>query len=532
MRKIKAIIIFLINIGILTIFPMFTTAAQDLSKVTNELQSGISIDCARRYYTVEEIKHYIDILSANNNSFLQLHLSDNENVGIECETLGQIVEYARLNSDGSYTNIQTQKKFLSNEQIREILQYAKEKGVEIIPEIDMPGHMSGFFELAKNQNGSEYLQEIAVNQNEVPGELNITTDLGKALAKNLLAEYTKLFAGCTYFHMGCDEYWTNWGDRMITFINSQAEYLKNQGYIVRIWNDLLKQDTMKKIDKNIQVVYWSYDGATNDEQIREERIKERASVPQLQEEGFQIILTNAYYLYFVPAPWNTDQYSLDYTVKDIKEQWSLEKWDGNHEGGLNSYQNIIGAMIGVWGENSEGVSENTIRTQTENMYNAMVSKVITVKVENTEQSTNELTTEVCTEKRTFETITETEASTEQRIIEQSTTMTTQQQTTNSVVEKVVEKRPAKVTWMKKKLKGNSVTLIWKNQKNIDGYLVYQYNSKSKKYKLYKKCRKNKITIRKLRYGKIYKFKIRAYRKKDTKIYYGKYSNVVKIKVKK
>ena len=112
MRKIKAIIIFLINIGILTIFPMFTTAAQDLSKVTNELQSGISIDCARRYYTVEEIKHYIDILSANNNSFLQLHLSDNENVGIECETLGQIVEYARLNSDGSYTNIQTQKKFL------------------------------------------------------------------------------------------------------------------------------------------------------------------------------------------------------------------------------------------------------------------------------------------------------------------------------------------------------------------------------------------------------------------------------------
>ncbi|MGN0393840.1 MAG: family 20 glycosylhydrolase, partial [Coprococcus sp.] len=316
---------------------------------TGNMQSGILLDCARRYYSVAEIKKYIDILSENENSFLQLHLSDNENVGVECETLGQTVDKAEVRENGSCYNSYTEKLFLSEKQIREILDYANSKNVDIIPEIDMPGHMSGFFRLA--EYGDTYsIAQIAVNQQEVPGELNITTGEGKKLAAELLSEYATLFKGCTYFHMGCDEYWTNWGTAMTDFINKQAEYLRENGYTVRIWNDLIQHDNIDNINKNIQIVYWSYDGATDNEQTRAERIEKRASVPELQEKGFKVIVTNNYYLYFVPSDRSCTEEALAYTVKDIEKNWTLEKWDANYEGGLKSYDNILGGMIAVWGE--------------------------------------------------------------------------------------------------------------------------------------------------------------------------------------
>ena len=75
------------------LFVVFTSSQNGYVHAVNDaMQSGIMLDCARRYYSVEEIKKYIDILAEESNSFLQLHLSDNENVGVECRTLGQCAD--------------------------------------------------------------------------------------------------------------------------------------------------------------------------------------------------------------------------------------------------------------------------------------------------------------------------------------------------------------------------------------------------------------------------------------------------------
>ena len=499
----------------------FVYAAEVTTNPQTDMQTGIMLDCARHYYSVDEIKMYIDTLSERKNVFLHLHFTDDENVGIECETLGQVVEYATQYQDGSYINPDTNKKFLSYEQIQEILIYADNRQVAIVPEIDMPGHMSGFFDLAKIMYGTSYVETIAVNQDEVPGELNISTEEGKMLAEALLTEYAKLFQGCTYFHMGCDEYWTRWGTQMTDFINSQARYLKKYGYIVRMWNDLIKKDNMEQIDHDIEVVYWSYDGATSDTTVRWERIRERASVPDLQEEGFKILITNAYYLYFVPSLRTCETEPHEYRVADIYKNWNLEKWDGNYEGGLASYYNILGAMIGVWGEEADKVSDETIRIQAVDMYHAMVQKV-----ENCSDK-EDVGTQGTMEENSG-TTSEVDRADEKESTEKATEVAEGQDKTS---EPVYEK-PSKITGVKKKnVRKRSVKLTWKKQKNVTGYIVYRYNQKSKKYKIYKKTKKNTVNLSGLKRGKLYKFKIRAYRQYESCTIYGLYSKVVKIKKK-
>ena len=91
-------------------------------------------------------------------------------------------------------------------------------------------------------------------------------------------------------------------------------------------------------------------------------------------------------------------------------------------------------------------------------------------------------------------------------------------------------KPAKVSSVKKKsLSSGKVRLTWKKQNGVTGYKIYQYNTKSKKYKLCKTVKTNKVTISKLKKGQTYKFKIRAYKKTSGATILGNYSNIIKVK---
>ena len=89
--------------------------------------------------------------------------------------------------------------------------------------------------------------------------------------------------------------------------------------------------------------------------------------------------------------------------------------------------------------------------------------------------------------------------------------------------------PNKVTSLKKgKVKGK-IKLSWKKQSGVTGYKVYQYNSKSKKYKLYKTTTKNSIILTQLKKGVTAKYKVKAYKKSNYGVVCGQASKVVKVK---
>ena len=93
-------------------------------------------------------------------------------------------------------------------------------------------------------------------------------------------------------------------------------------------------------------------------------------------------------------------------------------------------------------------------------------------------------------------------------------------------------KPAKVTKLKKAKAGSSaISLKWKKQAGVSGYKVYVYNAKTKKYKLYKSTKSNKITIKKLKGKTTYKFKVMAYKKTASGVIKGATSKALSVKTK-
>ncbi len=346
--------------------------------IGSKMSAGITLDCARRYYSVDLIKKYIRFLSNYNsennvNNFLQLHLSDNSNVGIVCDFLGQNEDSAILQKDGSYKNPATDKFYLEKEDINTILNYANAENVEIIPEIDMPAHMRGFYNLARNYYGDKYADDIFIDDDGEFDEIRIDS-AGIDFAKKIYKEYADLFASCNSFHIGCDEYYRAGAAKEMHYINSISSYLKNKGFTVRIWNDLLLKKNYKKLNKDIKITYWSYDGDVEEKAYKKENRRIRASANQLIKAGYNIFIYNSYYLYYIPSKKNNNSDDNDYMVRDLKKHWSLKKWDYDTGKNLKNTKHVKGSSISVWGEDSTGVSDDDIYNETTVLYDAMCSK--------------------------------------------------------------------------------------------------------------------------------------------------------------
>ena len=94
---------------------------------------GLMIDCGRHFISVEVIKHTLDGMAAVKLNVFHWHLSEDQGFRIESKAFPKLTE---LGSDGL---------FYTQEQAREIVAYARDRGIRVVPEFDMPGHTSAWF---------------------------------------------------------------------------------------------------------------------------------------------------------------------------------------------------------------------------------------------------------------------------------------------------------------------------------------------------------------------------------------------------
>ena len=111
---------------------------------------GLMLDVSRHFFTKEEVMQYIDQLSEYKMNVFHWHLTDDQGWRIEIESLPRLTEIGawRATRVGQWWTRTPRQEgepadyggYYSHEDIREIVQYAKERFVEIVPEIDVPGH--------------------------------------------------------------------------------------------------------------------------------------------------------------------------------------------------------------------------------------------------------------------------------------------------------------------------------------------------------------------------------------------------------
>jgi hexosaminidase len=94
---------------------------------------GLMIDCGRHFISVEVLKHTLDGMAAVKLNVFHWHLSEDQGFRIESKAFPKLTE---MGSDGL---------FYTQEQAREIVAYARDRGIRVVPEFDMPGHTSAWF---------------------------------------------------------------------------------------------------------------------------------------------------------------------------------------------------------------------------------------------------------------------------------------------------------------------------------------------------------------------------------------------------
>lgn len=345
------------------------------AKRADEQQNGLMLDTARRFYTADEIKKFIDMLAASGGRFLHLHFSDHENYALESSLLGQTSAQAKRSRTGVYTNPKTGKPFLSRSQISEIVRYAESKNIELVPEVGSPNHMNGIFRLLEHKHGKDYVQRLKSKQAD--DEININNPESVALVKALIDEAAAMFPNSKHFHIGGDEfgYSAESNREFIDYANGLAAHLAAKGLKTRMWNDGLINSTLERLDRRIEITYWSYDGNPQSAESARRRRAMRASLPDLTANGFSVLNYNSYYLYLVPNGKRNFARDADFAAKDIEKNWHLGVWDNqNHSNAAADTGKIIGAALAVWGENTGKMSGETIRANTAAPLAAMMRK--------------------------------------------------------------------------------------------------------------------------------------------------------------
>lgn len=175
---------------------------------------GMHLDVARHFFSVDFIKKYIDILALHNINYFHWHLTDDQGWRIEIkkhpeltgkgafrkETLiGHLLRDIPHRFDGQpYGGYYTQ------DEIKDIVQYAAERYITIIPEIDIPGHTLAVLKAYPQLSCTGKNHEVATQWGVFPDVLCAGNDSVYVFLEDVFSELTELFPS-KYIHIGGDE---------------------------------------------------------------------------------------------------------------------------------------------------------------------------------------------------------------------------------------------------------------------------------------------------------------------------------------
>lgn len=347
MKKIKRALSLVLVFCMLCTMTVTGFAADTTSGGQTDFMKVVHLDAGRKYFSVDSIKKIIDNASADGYNYLELgvgndglrFLLDDMSVTANGKTYSsEAVSEAIHAGNEAYYNFNTDE--LTQSEMDEIISYAKNKGISIIPLINSPGHMDAILSAANSLTGTTCSYNGSVRT------IDVTNKTAVAFTQALIQKYVSYFKdkGCKYFNMGADEYANdkyNSGSMgfgqlqsegkyssFVTYVNNMAAMIKSAGMTPMAFNDGIyyNNDTSGgKFDTDIVISYWSsgWPGYTP------------ASASYLAGEGFKLINTHGDY-YWV--------------LGNSKAQCSAEKARTFNykafQGG--TIDNPVGAMFCIW----------------------------------------------------------------------------------------------------------------------------------------------------------------------------------------
>ena len=243
---------------------------------------GLMIDSARHFTPLDVIKRNLDGMEAVKMNVFHWHLSENQGFRIESKKFPKLHE---LGSDGLY---------YTQDEVRDLIAYARDRGIRVVPEFDMPGHSTAWFvghpELASGKGPYEIERRWGI----FDPAMDPTNEKVYKFLDELIGEMAKIFPD-HFFHIGGDEVnGKEWDANPKIQAFKKEHDLKN--------NDALQAYFSGRVQKLVvkhgkTVVGWDevlVPGVPKDIVIQSWR--GQASLAQAAKQGYRGILSNGYYL--------------------------------------------------------------------------------------------------------------------------------------------------------------------------------------------------------------------------------------------
>ncbi|MEW6887067.1 family 20 glycosylhydrolase [Trueperella pyogenes] len=260
--------------------------------------------------------------------------------------------------------------YYSRDDVKKFVKKAEAYGIDVIPEINSPGHMNIWLEnlpdfQLKNQSGKGNADR-----------LDITNPEAVKFYKTLIDEYDGVFS-TKYWHMGADEYmiassYSNYpqlaqyaqkvtknnsatgADAFTYFINDINSYVKTKGKTLRIWNDGIVSTRAVTLDKDIVVEHWLGSGRSPNE---------------LANDGYKLVNANLdlYFARLSPYPIQKNGPAFLYD----NPNFGVDVFQGRstyYPIKVDKKENILGAKLSIWPDNGVKQTENEVEAD---VYEAM-----------------------------------------------------------------------------------------------------------------------------------------------------------------
>ena len=285
MKRLKKVLSLVLSVCMILGMTMTVSAEgpeQQAAGAGNDYRRIVHLDVGRKYFSVDQIKGIIDTMAESNYNALELAVGNDGlrfllndmsvTVGETTYSSEQVTEGIKQ-GNSAYSHAGE----LSQTEMNTIIQYANEKGIEIIPLLNTPGHMDAIVD------AMEYvgIEDAAYGDNyqNSARTLNIMNEAAVGFTQQLVKKYVAYFRnqGCSVFNMGCDEFANDiyasrngmgFGalqdngqyDVYIDYVNSLARIVKEGGMTPMAFNDgfyyngVTNQGTF---DSGIMIAYWT-----------------------------------------------------------------------------------------------------------------------------------------------------------------------------------------------------------------------------------------------------------------------------------
>ncbi len=190
------------------------------------------LDVSRHFFKVKDVKAYIDLLAAFKLNVFHLHLSDDQGWRIE------IKSWPKLTEIGGSTQVGGGKGgFYTQDEYKDIVRYAADRYITIIPEIDMPGHTTSALASYGELNCDGKPRELYTGTEVGFSTLCTDKEVVYKFIDDVVREISDISPG-PWFHIGGDESDATPIEDYIPFVNRVQEIVRKHGKKVIGWDDI------------------------------------------------------------------------------------------------------------------------------------------------------------------------------------------------------------------------------------------------------------------------------------------------------